>query len=340
MIEAISGLEEFLAAFGLSFSSLFKIIVFPGFIFISLLAMMTIWFERKFWSKVQMRYGPLHVGKYAGILQLVADFIKLLTKEIIIPRKADKFLFLLAPVLICSTAVIPLMVIPFDKEWVIYKMDYSLLFFIAVYSLYPVAIIAASWASNNKYSFIGGIRAALQVFVYEIPLFLALLSAVMLLGTFNLIEIVEAQSSVWLIALQPLSFALFLVALLAELERTPFDIPEAEQELMVGWMVEYTGILYGLLIFANYIKLCIGAFIITAVFLGGWLGPAFLPPVIWFLLKAFVVIVLISLAKAILPRFRIDQLLEFGWKFLIPIAILNIGLSSLIAIYIKPIFIM
>jgi NADH-quinone oxidoreductase subunit H len=316
--------------------SVFKAEIFPGALFISLFVYFTVWLERKLLARVMTRIGPLHVGKYAGILQILADFLKLIFKERIVPKKADKLVFVTVPVAAVLIASLPLAVIPFDEYWVIFTSDYSLIFFLAIYSLFPIIDLAAGWASNNKYSFIGGIRSGYQMLGYEIPLYLSAAAIVIASKSLDLINIVNAQSQFWFILIMPLGFLALFLGILAELERPPFDIPEAEQEIVIGWMTEYSGIYFGLLFFSIYLRFCISAMLVTTLFLGGWLMPTFLlnliPGAFWFVVKTVVVIVFIILIRGAFPRIRLEQMLHLGWKILAPIALINLFIVSIMAL--------
>jgi len=302
-----------------------KTLIFPGLAFISTILMFATWFERKMWARVHLRIGPLHVGKYAGSLQLIADFIKFLGKETIIPSKADKLFFRITPIIAVLVAGLSMAVIPFSENWIVFKFDLSLLFVLAVYSLFPIIILLTGWASNNKYSFIGALRAVFQLLAYWVPLSLSMLGVVMISHSLDLVSIVNAQSKFWFILVQPLGFLVCFISALAESERTPFDIPEAEGEIIWGWMTEYTGINFGLFMVANYLRLYISSLIVTTLFLGGWLGPGFLPPIAWTIIKSLIVLTAIIIVKTSFPRVRMDQLLRIGWRILIPLAILNVA---------------
>jgi NADH-quinone oxidoreductase subunit H len=334
LLNSLKFLESFLNSE--FFKVLIKAEIFPGTLFISLLVYFTVWLERKLLARVMIRIGPLHVGKYAGILQILADFLKLISKERIVPKKADRLIFITMPIAAVMIASLPLAVIPFDEYWYIFKSDYSLLYFLAIYSLFPIVDLSTGWASNNKYSFIGGIRSGYQMLGYEVPLYLATASIVIAAKSLNLIDIVKAQSEVWFILLQPLGFLTFFLSILAELERSPFDIPEAEQEIVIGWITEYSGIYFGLMFFSIYLRFCISAMLLTTLFLGGWLMPSILlklfPGAFWFVIKSVIVIALIILIRGAFPRIRLDQLLNFGWKILAPLALINLFITSIIVL--------
>lgn len=306
-----------------------KVLVIPGAIFVSAYVLLAVWGERKLLARVMLRIGPLHVGKYAGSLQVVADFIKLLVKERITPLKAHKALFVSMPVFGAALFMFPLAVIPFTESWVVFKHGLSLFFVLAAISLGPMVALLAGWAANSKYSFIGGLREAFQMIAYEVPLVLSVVGVVMLAGSLDLVEIVNAQSGYWFILLQPLGFILFFLSGLAEATRTPFDIPEAEQEIVAGWMTEYSGMNYGLCHFMLYERLLIFSLLVTELFLGGWHGP-FLPPLAWLLIKVGLVSALVMVIRGAYPRFRMDQLLRIGWRVLVALAILNILITMVL----------
>jgi NADH-quinone oxidoreductase subunit H len=311
-------------------------LIFPGVAFITTVVMVIVWFERKFLARVMLRIGPLHVGRYAGWLQIIADFLKLLAKERVVPDKADKAFYVAMPILAVFIAGLGFAVIPFSERWVIFDFPLSLLFVFATLALFPIIILMTGWSSNNKYSFIGGLREAFQYLAYEIPIMLSLLGVVMLSQSFNLIEIAQAQSGMWFVLLQPLGFLIFFIAALAELGRAPFDIPEAEQEIVIGPFVEYTGINFGLFQMAMYLRFYLMALLMTVLFFGGWSGP-FLHPVAWTLIKSGLIVVFIILVRAAFPRVRLDQLLRIGWRWLMPLAVINILATVAIIYWLGPI---
>lgn len=307
-----------------------KIVIFPGFLQIGIAVYLIIWVERKLLADIQMRVGPLYAGRYAGILQNAADFIKLIFKEPIVPAQADRFFFQAAPLLAVLVAHAPFAVIPFSPYFVIANLDVGLLFVLAVMGLFPIVALITGWASNSKFPFIGSLRALFQHVAYEIPLWLSALGVVMLSHSLNLVQIVNAQSNMWFVFLQPIGFVAFATAGLAELERIPFDLPEAEPELVMGWMTEYTGINFALLQMAAYVNAYATSALITVLFLGGWLGPAFLPPVAWFLIKTFLVLTFFIIVRGVFPRFRMDFLLRMGWTGLLGLAVINIFVTLLL----------
>jgi len=263
----------------LLYSDLFRIAAFPGFGFAALIAAGTIFVERKMLAKLQLRVGPFYCGKIEGILQLAGDGLKLISKEIIIPAKADKPLFWAAPVLFVGTAAAFVALIPVAPGgWVVADLDVGLLAVFAVIGFFPIITILSAWSANSKFPFIGGIRALHQMVSFEIPLILSLLGVVILTGTLNLSEIVESQSNFPWIIFMPIGAIVFFTTMLAELERIPFDLPEAESEIVAGWLTEFSGMMYGLVQLGSYLKLYAFAALFVIIFLGGWTGPVFWPP--------------------------------------------------------------
>lgn len=316
-----------------------KAAVFPGVLFVMALATLTVWYERKLLARVALRIGPLHVGKVAGILQLIGDGVKLITKEVIVPGGAVKPGFLLMPIL---ASIIPLMMyafLPYGAGWIIYPSELSLLIVFAIIAISPIPLLLAGWCSRSKYPFIGVVRLAFQLFAYEVPMFLALASTVVLSGSFNLQKIVEAQVKLPYIIPLPLSFIVFFVCAVAEAERVPFDLPTAEQEIVAGWTTEYSGVLYELLMLSSYLKLNGLCILASLLFLGGWLGPQIpmvpweLTAPAWLLLKSLILLSLILLFRGVYPRITIDRLLDIGWRILIPMALVNLFAATLISAY-------
>ena len=343
----------------LLYTDIFRIAVFPGFGFAALIAAGTIFVERKMLAKLQLRVGPFYCGKIEGILQLMGDGLKLISKEIIIPAKSDKPLFIAAPILFVATAAAFVALIPVAPGWVVADVDIGLIAVFAVIGFFPIITILSAWSANSKYPFIGGIRALHQMVSFEIPLILSCLGVVILTGTLNLSEIVYSQTSFPWILFLPIGAIVFFICMLAELERIPFDLPEAESEIVAGWLTELSGMMYGLVQLGTYLKLYAFAAIFVVLFLGGWSGPEFWPPleeeliqegetigpitiqvpglplfsqeffsaVIWFVLKTAAVIFFVLLPRGVFPRIRIDLLLHIGWYKLIGLAFVNIFIA-------------
>ncbi len=281
-----------------------------------------IWAERRLLGLWQDRYGPNRAGPF-GLLQVLADMIKIFTKEDWIPPFGDKAVFVIAPAVIVVTVLLTFAVIPFAPGIQVVNLNIALLFFLAMSSLSVYSVALAGWASENKYSLLGGLRAAAQMLSYEVFMGLSLMGVVMLAGSFNLYDIVEAQKKMWFWIPQFFGFVIFLIAGFAETRRLPFDIPEAENELVAGYHTEYSGMKFGMFFVGEYLGITLISALIAVFFFGGWLGPV-LPPIVWFLLKTFFFIGVFILVRAALPRPRYDQLMSFGWKVMLPIALLNL----------------
>src|SRR5687767_10314221 len=259
-------------------TDLFRVAVFPGFTYAALIAAVTIFVERKFLAKMQLRVGPLYAGKIEGILQLLADGLKLMSKEIIVPSGADKPIFWAAPIAFVATAAAVTALTPVAPGWVVADLDVGIVAVFAILGFFPLIALLFSWASNSKYPFIGGLRALHQLIAFEIPFILSALSVVILSGTLNLTDIVDSQiQSYWFIFFLPISAFVFYISSLAELERIPFDLPEAEAEIVAGWLTETSGMIYGLLQLGSYIKTYALAALFVILFLGGWAGPQIFP---------------------------------------------------------------
>ncbi len=286
------------------------------------LAALLIWVERRLLGIWQERYGPNRVGP-GGILQSLADMIKIFTKEDWIPPFAEKAVFVLTPAIVVITALISFAVVPIAPGFVIADMDMGILFVLALSSLAAYSVIVGGWASNSKFAFLGSLRATAQLLSYEVFMGLSLMGSVLLAGSFNLTDIVEAQRHLWFVVPQFLGFVGFLIAGLAEAHRMPFDMPEAEAELVAGYHAEYSGMKFGMFFVGEYLSVILISAMIVILFFGGWHGPI-LPPAVWFLLKTGVFIVLIFLIRATLPRLRFDQFLSFGWKVVMPLALINL----------------
>lgn len=296
-----------------------------------LVAAMLIWVERRLLAVWQDRLGPNRVGPL-GLFQVVADMIKMFFKEDWIPPFADKLVFVLAPTIVFITMLTGFAVIPFAPGVGIIDFNFGLLYFLALTSLAVYSVVLAGYASNNKYSLLGGLRAAAQTVSYEVFMGISVMGVVMLAGTFNLREIVEAQRDGWFILPQFAGFIVFLVAAIAESRRAPFDLPEAEQELIAGFHTEYSGMKFGMFFVGEYLGITLTSALIVTLFFGGWLGP-WLPPLVWFCLKTAVGIVFFILVRGALPRPRYDQLMSFGWKAMLPVALLNLIVTGAVALY-------
>jgi NADH-quinone oxidoreductase subunit H len=285
-----------------------------------------VWLERRLLAAWQDRYGPNRVGPF-GLLQVLADMIKLLTKEDWVPPFADKPVFILAPAVILVTSLLSFAIVPVAPGVGIVDLNIGLLFFLAMSSLGVYSVMLAGWASNNKYALLGGLRAAAQMVSYEVFMGLSLMGVVLLAGSFNLRQIVEAQRHLWFCIPQCVGLVIFLIAGIAETHRAPFDLPEAESELIAGFHSEYSGMKFGMFFVGEYLGVTLISALITTLFFGGWLGPG-LPPVVWFGLKTFVFICFFILLRASLPRPRFDQLMGYGWKVLLPLTLLNLAVTG------------
>jgi NADH-quinone oxidoreductase subunit H len=288
------------------------------------------WYERKVLARIQLRIGPLYAGGPGGILQPIADGVKLLFKEIIIPYKAERPLFLAIPLALVFLAALPFAVIPFGQNWVIANLDVGLVFVFAMTSLFPVMILIFAWASNSKYPFLGGLRSLFQQVAYEIPMWVSALSVVLLAGSLSLTDIVNAQAKMWFAVPAVLSFVVFFISIMAELERLPFDLPSAEPELVAGWFTESSGAIFMLQFLALYMKLYLMSSLVTVLFLGGWWGPAFLPQPVWFIIKTLIVATFIIVPRGVYARIRVDMLIKIGWTRLLIIAIANVFVTVLL----------
>jgi len=296
-------------------------------VFAVLLAMVAIsafliWLERRLLGLWQDRYGPNRVGPF-GLLQVGADMIKIFFKEDWVPPFADKDVFVMAPGIIITTVLISFAVVPFARHILVVDLNFGLLFFLAFSSLGVYSIALAGWSSGSKYSLLGALRAVAQMLSYEVFMGLSLMGVVMLSGSFDLSRIIEAQRRVWFVIPQFLGFLIFLAAGIAEVRRIPFDLPEAEAELVAGYHTEYSSLKFGMFFVGEYLGVVLISSFITVLFLGGWRGPLF-PGVIWFFIKTFALICLFILMRAALPRPRYDQLMGVAWKVLLPLALLNL----------------
>ena len=319
-------------------------LVFLGFLLVGLL-LISGWLvlgERRVLAWMQIRLGPNRAGPF-GLLQPVADIVKLLTKEDVMPEGADRLIFPYAPAVVATTALLIFAVIPFGERWtilgkeiplVISDLNVGLLYAFALSSLGVYGVALGGWASNSKFSLLGSIRGVGQMISYELSLGLSLVPVVMLAGSFSLVDIVNAQASYPFLVVQPVSFLIFFLSAAAEIKRIPFDLPEAENELVAGYHTEYSGMRFGLYFLGEYVTMIMLGSLLAVFFLGGWRGPL-LPPVLWFCGKVTLVVFFMIWLRATLPRLRYDQLMNMGWKVLIPAALLNIVVTGGVILWIQ-----
>ncbi|HEU4982098.1 MAG TPA: NADH-quinone oxidoreductase subunit NuoH [Acidobacteriaceae bacterium] len=290
-----------------------------------------IWVERRLLAVWQDRYGPNRTGPF-GLLQVLADMIKIFTKEDWIPPFADKPVFVIAPAIIMITVLLSFAVVPFAPGIIVTNIsNVALLFFLGMSSLGVYSIVLAGWSSGNKYSLLGGLRASAQMISYEVFMGMSLMGVVLLAGSFDLTTIVHAQRNLWYVVPQFLGFVLFLIAGVAESRRLPFDLPEAEAELVAGFHSEYSGMKFGMFFVGEYLGVLLISSMITVLFLGGWQGPL-LPPILWFLIKMFALVGFFILLRATLPRPRFDQLMAWGWKLMLPLALANLLVTGAVVL--------
>ncbi len=304
-------------------------------VFILLSAAYLVLLERKFLARLQVRYGPNRAGPY-GLLQPIADTVKMLLKEDVVPEQADPWVFKLAPAVVATTALMIYAVVPIGNDLTLFGLEIplvvtdlnvGLLYVFALSSLGTYGVALGGWSSNSKYSLLGGIRGAAQMISYELSLGLSLVPVVMLAGSFSLVDIVQAQSRYPFVLVQPVSFIIFFISIAAEIKRIPFDMPEAENELGAGYHTEYSGMRFGLFFLGEYVNLLVLGSLVAVFFLGGWHGPL-LPAPVWFFGKIFVLVLVMIWMRGTLPRFRYDQLMNLGWKVLVPVALLNIMVTG------------
>lgn len=294
----------------------------------TLVALVYVLWERKLAGYIQYRPGPNRLGP-KGWFQTIADAIKLLTKEDIVPKEADKVVHFLAPLFIFVPPVLALGVIPFGEGMAAIDLNLGVFYLLAVTSLSIVPIFMAGWGSNNKYSLIGTMRAVAQMVSYEVPLIFSVLGVVLLAGSLQLSEIVASQSTVWYIFLQPVAFIIFMICATAETNRAPFDLPEGESELTAGIYTEYSGMKWALFFLAEYCNIFVVSAVAVTLFLGGWSGPL-LPGWVWFILKTHILVSFFIWIRWTFPRIKVDQLMNFSWKVLVPISIANLMITSLV----------
>lgn len=291
-------------------------------------ALFATWFERKVCGHIQLRLGPMEVG-YHGALQSLADGLKLVSKEIVTPQGVDKKLFSLAPYFAFFPTLLMFVVIPFSDKLQVQDLNIGLLYFFSISCISTIGIFMAGWASNNKYSLMGAVRSIAQSIAYEIPIILSILSIVIITQSLKLLEIVKAQSGLWFIVPQFVAFVIYIISAIAELNRTPFDIPEAESELVAGFHTEYSGMRFAIFFMAEYTNMFLVSAMATTLFLGGWQGPI-LPPVVWFFIKTYALVFFIIWVRWTFPRLRPDQLMNFCWKFLTPLALINLLVTTFV----------
>tara|TARA_E500000178_G_scaffold277267_1_gene276435 strand:+ start:1176 stop:2174 length:999 start_codon:yes stop_codon:yes gene_type:complete len=294
---------------------------------------MIVWLDRRVWAFVQKRQGPNIVGPF-GLLQSVADALKYIFKEIIIPASSNKIIFILAPIITMTLALIAWAVIPFGKDQVLANINVGILYIFAVSSLGVYGIIMGGWASNSKYPFLGSIRSAAQMVSYEVSIGIIIINVLLCVGSLNLSDIVLAQENMWfIIPLFPM-FVIFFISSLAETNRPPFDLPEAEAELVAGYQTEYSGMMYAMFWLGEYANILLMCALGSILFLGGWLSPIdmypfnLIPAAIWLIFKILLLFILFALVKAVVPRYRYDQLMRLGWKIFLPLSLIYVVLTA------------
>ena len=294
---------------------------------------MIVWLDRRVWAFVQKRQGPNVVGPF-GLLQSLADALKYIFKEIIIPASSNKIIFILAPIITMTLALIAWAVIPFGEDQVLANINVGILYIFAVSSLGVYGIIMGGWASNSKYPFLGSIRSAAQMVSYEVSIGIIIINVLLCVGSLNLSDIVLAQQNIWfIIPLFPM-FVIFFISALAETNRPPFDLPEAEAELVAGYQTEYSGMMYAMFWLGEYANILLMCALGSILFLGGWLSPIdlypfnLIPGAIWLILKILLLFILFALVKAVVPRYRYDQLMRLGWKIFLPLSLTYVVLTA------------
>ena len=299
---------------------------------------MIVWLDRRIWAFVQKRRGPNVVGPF-GLLQSLADALKYMFKEIIIPATANKIIFIMAPIVTMTLALVAWAVIPFDNDFVLANINVGILYLFAISSLGVYGIIMGGWASNSKYPFLGAIRSAAQMVSYEVSIGVIIINVLLCVGSLNLKDIVLAQEKIWFILPLFPMFVIFFISILAETNRPPFDLPEAEAELVAGYQTEYSGMMYAMFWLGEYANILLMCAMTTILFLGGWLSPIDLypfnlvPGAIWMILKIILLFILFALVKAIVPRYRYDQLMRLGWKIFLPLSLIWVVLTSSFLLY-------
>ncbi len=317
-----------------NFMFLFRAVLFPGLIFVVLALIWAVWFTRKLWGRIQDRRGPVHMGKYGG-LQLFADAIKLIAKETIIPDNAKRWMFRFLPGLLLVVVLLPFCFIPWDLDyWYIADLSVSLVLVFAFLTAVPVVALLAGWVSGSKYSLIGGFRAANNQCAAEIPMIISTIGPALLAGSLSLMGIARAQESIWFAALLPINLATFLVAAIASVGIFPFDAPVADSEIIFGWRTEFTGIYFTLTYFAEFAEQMLYSALIVALFLGGPVGLPFLPGAVNFIIKFIITFFFFVLVSSSFQRLRQDQIVHYCWKYLLPLALLNVIIAMLAIVYV------
>lgn len=306
---------------------LIYIVIFGTLVGAMTYAALLVWFERRMLAWWQDRYGPNRVGPF-GIGLALADILKLLAKEDWVPDFADKKVFVIAPCFVMVSMLMGFAVVPYGPETYIADLNIGLLFFMAMSSMAVYAVLLGGLSSNNKYSLIGGLRSASQMVSYEVFMGLSLMGVVMLTGSFSMVDIVESQRDGWFVFSQFFGFLVFMVAGIAESHRLPFDLPEAEQELVAGFHTEYSGMKFGIFMVGEYLGVILVSTMIATIFFGGWIGPDFLPPIFWLAAKSFFFVMFFILLRASIPRPRYDQLMSLGWKVMLPITLVNLVVTG------------
>lgn len=304
-------------------------------VFASVVVLFLVWWERKVSARIQMRVGPMRVG-WHGLLQTIADALKLLQKEDITPAKVDRGIYYWAPVVTFVAALAVYVTIPFGKGLVVSDLNIGILYILSVTTFTVIGLLMAGWSSNNKYSLLGGFRSAAQVVSYEVPMALAILGVILFTQSLSMGDIVSQQSKIyeWFVFRQPIGFLIYLVAATAECNRTPFDLPEADSELVAGFVTEYSGMKFAMFFLAEFLNMFSVSAIATTLFFGGWNGP-FLPSWMWFMIKSLIGVFVLMWFRWTYPRLRVDQLMGFAWKFLLPLAFLNLLVTGFIILLVK-----
>ena len=322
--------------FSILYNEVYKILLLliPVLVFVALI----VWFERRVWGFVQKRRGPNVVGPF-GLLQSIADALKYIFKEIIIPASADKIVFILAPIVTMTLALVVWAVIPFSEKMIISDINVGILYVFAISSLGVYGIILGGWASNSKYPFLGSLRSAAQMISYEVSIGIIIINVLLCVGSLNLKDIVLAQEKLWfVIPLFPM-FVIYFISALAETNRTPFDLPEAESELVAGYQTEYSGMMYAMFWLGEYANILLMCALGSILFLGGWLSPVdiypfnIIPGPFWMIFKILLLFFIFAIIKAVVPRYRYDQLMRLGWKVFLPFSLIYVVLTASFLIY-------